>query len=65
MLFVPYSIDHHQLIDYGQRYEQLISLKGSTYIEEYVEFRRAIFEKGQLIGDKVIIPYQEEKTMSL
>lgn len=53
------TMDHRQFVDYYQHYEQLIRLKGSLYIEEQLEFRRAVFEGEQLIEDEAITPQEE------
>ncbi|WP_413374699.1 amidase domain-containing protein [Alkalihalobacillus sp. 1P02AB] len=47
---------------YAVHYEQLCKQRGKLYLEERVEYRKAIFEKKQLVDDRELIPssHQEE-----
>ncbi|NEU31419.1 amidase domain-containing protein [bacterium LRH843] len=47
-------VGNREYADYLQRTEQLIQLKNSFYMEEKVEYRRAIFENGQVVEDREV-----------
>lgn len=49
------------LVDYVQHVEQLIRMKNSVYMEEQFDYRRAVFENGELVNDKAVTPFWKKK----